>query len=42
MISGGWEFGFAPHWSVKLEYNYIKLGFQGASWNYLHRTPPNP
>jgi outer membrane immunogenic protein len=42
MIGGGWAYGFAPHWSVKLEYNYIKFGYHDAWWNYLYRTPPNP
>jgi len=33
MISGGWEYSFAPHWSVKLEYNYIKSALHDAWWN---------
>lgn len=42
MISGGWEYSFAPHCSAKLEYNYIKLGYHDAWWNYLYKTSPNP
>ncbi len=41
-IGGGWEYGFAPHWSVKVEYNYIKFGFHDVWWNYQYASPPDP
>ena len=31
----GWEYAFAPNWSVKLEYNYMDFGTKATNSNAL-------
>jgi hypothetical protein len=30
LAGGGLEYGFKPNWTVKLEYDYLKLGYWNA------------
>jgi outer membrane immunogenic protein len=32
-IGGGYEYAFAPHWSAKVEYNYVDLGTTSEKFN---------
>ena len=33
MVGGGLEYGFAPDWSAKIEYNYLHLGTGGVGFS---------
>jgi outer membrane immunogenic protein len=43
-VGGGFEWGFAPQWSAKVEYNYIDFGTTTTNQNVTFSTAavPNP
>jgi outer membrane immunogenic protein len=32
-VGAGFEYAFAPHWSAKIEYNYVDLGTTTEKFN---------
>jgi outer membrane immunogenic protein len=43
-VGAGWEYGFAPNWSAKIEYNYMDFGSktEARTPTYLVGTGVNP
>lgn len=41
VIGAGVEWGFAPNWSTKIEYNHIEFGSSLVAVNTSRGTPPN-
>ena len=39
ILGAGWEYAFAPHWSAKVEYNYMDFGTERQTFT-LAPSPP--
>lgn len=42
LIGAGWEYGFAPNWSFKVEYNYMDFGSKDGFAQFTVGASPRP